>query len=137
MAKDHITLSIPAKAEYAKTVRMTAARLAARIGMSYDDVADVILATEEAFVFACDLTHGTADAEVHFHVNDQGIDIEVRVPIATGTDFSLEEGDDRRIIAEMVLQSVCDAYELTSDETGTRIYLSKRADSARTDADEA
>ena len=64
MAKDQITLIVPAKNEYAKTVRMTAAALASRIGMTYDEVEDVRMAADEAFVYASDTL--SDDAEIHF-----------------------------------------------------------------------
>ena len=40
MATDRITLTVPAKSEYAKTVRMTAAALVSRMGMNFDEVDD-------------------------------------------------------------------------------------------------
>ena len=49
---DHVKLTVPARDEFARTVRMTAAALAGRMGMSLDDVDDVRIAVEEAFVFA-------------------------------------------------------------------------------------
>jgi len=52
MALDQVSLIVPARSEYAKTVRLTAAELGSRLGMSYDDVDDVRMATEEAFVYA-------------------------------------------------------------------------------------
>jgi hypothetical protein len=51
--KDRVVLSVPARGEYARTVRLAAAELAARTGMTIDDADDVKLAVEEAFVFAC------------------------------------------------------------------------------------
>ena len=52
--RDRITLTVPSRSEYARTVRMTAAALASRMGMSFDDVEDVRMAAEEAFVYAAD-----------------------------------------------------------------------------------
>jgi serine/threonine-protein kinase RsbW len=50
MASDTVNLRVPAKGEYAKLVRMTAAALSSRMGMNYDQVDDVRMAAEEAFV---------------------------------------------------------------------------------------
>lgn len=54
MSTERITLTVPARAEFAKTVRMTASALVGRTGMTYDEVDDVRMAAEEAFVYACD-----------------------------------------------------------------------------------
>jgi anti-sigma regulatory factor (Ser/Thr protein kinase) len=50
---ENVALTVPARGEYARTVRLAAAELAVRCGMNVDEVDDVRLAVEEAFVFGC------------------------------------------------------------------------------------
>ena len=77
MGKDRVTLTVPARGEYARTVRMTAAELAARIGMSYDEVDDVRMAAEEAFVYAVDHADDTSEIELRFDLTEEDISIRV------------------------------------------------------------
>jgi len=132
MSKDRVTLTVPAKGEYAKTVRMTAAALASRMEMSYDDVDDVRIAAEEAFVYACDAEPESGEVTMHFLVSAAGIELEV--PIAGGARASSDEAERRSAYATFILESVCDRYELSSDETGAWLRLAKHAGSVSVDA---
>ena len=124
MSKDRITLTIPCRAEYAKTVRMTASALVGRAGATYDDLDDVRIAAEEVFVYACD--HAGQDSEVAmvFELDDGGVDINVRLEEASR---SLDEDVERRTAyATFILQSVSDHFELSSDLDGSYLKVTKR-----------
>ena len=77
MTNDKITLIVPAKNEYAKAVRMTAAALATRIGMTYDEVEDVRMAADEAFVYASDTLRDGAEVKFEITLGDDDIEIDV------------------------------------------------------------
>lgn len=129
MATDRIALSVPAKSEYAKAVRMTAAALVSRMGMNFDDVDDVRMAAEEAFVYAVDTLPDDADVTFDFLVDDEELTIEVL--LGAEPDVDDEEVERRTSYATFILQSVCDRYDLESDELGhRRLRLLKRAGSA-------
>lgn len=129
MAKDCITLKVPAKSEYAKTVRMTAAALVSRMDMTYDDVDDVRMAAEEAFVFAADTMGEEDDVAFLFEVGDN--EITIKVTLGSEADASDEEVERRTSYATFILQSVCDSFELASDAEGTpSLRLTKRAETA-------
>jgi len=132
MPKDHITLCVPAMSEYAKTVRMTAAAIAGRMEMTYDDVDDVRMAAEEAFVYACDAMPESGEVTLHFYVDDEALGIEV--PIASNERLTGEDAERRSAYATFILQSVCDRFELSSDETGAWLRLVKRVASLNVDA---
>ncbi len=53
MAEKSISLSVPAEAEFARVVRMTAANLAVLCDMNVDEVDDLRMAAEEGFVYSC------------------------------------------------------------------------------------
>ena len=131
MATDKITLTVPARGEYAKTVRMTAAALVGRSTMSYDDVEDVRMAAEEAFVYAVEALPEGADVTIEFMVD--GDSIEIVVPLGTDLGALAEEADQAASYATFILESVCDEYEFTSDEGGARLRLLKRAGSGESD----
>lgn len=123
MATDHVTLTVPARGEYAKTVRMTAAALSSRMGMSYDEVDDVRIAAEEAFVYACDTQPEDGQIEFDFGLTDDAL--EFCVSLGTGSMLSDEDAERRASYATFILQSVCDRFELSSDEAGAKMKLTK------------
>ena len=73
MAVDRVTLSVPARSEYAKTVRMTASALVSRMGMNYDEVDDVRMAAEEAFVYAVDTLSEDATVTFEFGLDRKSV----------------------------------------------------------------
>jgi serine/threonine-protein kinase RsbW len=124
MAHDRITLTVPAKSEYAKTVRMTAAALVSRTGMTYDEVDDVRMAAEEAFVYAVDTLPEDAEVRFVFTIADDVVSIDV--PLGSEEPGSDEEAERRAAYATFILASVCDSYEFVSDDTGAHLRLLKR-----------
>lgn len=118
MTGDRVGLSVPAKGEYAKVVRMTAAAIATRMGMSYDDVEDVRMAVEEAFIYAVDGMGEAEEVPVTFLTQDDTLRITVGVGFDVGG--SDEENERRASLAQFILDSVCDHYEFDSDADGAR-----------------
>jgi serine/threonine-protein kinase RsbW len=123
MAYDTITLTVPTKTEYAKAVRMTAAALVSRMGMTYDEVDDVRMAAEEAFVYAIDTL--PEDAEVRFEFRVSETEIEILVPLGNEEPDSDEDAERSTAYATFILESVCDRYEFASDERGAYLRLVK------------
>ena len=131
MATDRITLTVPAKSEYAKTVRMTAAALVSRMGMTFDQVDDVRMAAEEAFVYATDTLPEDAQVRFEFTVDDEEVVIDV--PLGSEDPSSDEEAERRAAYATFILEAVCDSYEFATDENGARLRLVKRVSGGDTD----
>lgn len=126
MSQDRITLTIPARGEYARTVRMTAAALVSRMGMTYDEVDDVRMAAEEAFVYAVDTLSESDEVSFTFVVEDDLLEIDVS--LGDEGDVSDEEVERRTSYAMFILQSVADSHGLLSDEQGHRyLHVTKRA----------
>jgi serine/threonine-protein kinase RsbW len=108
-------------------VRMTAAALAGRTNMSYDDVEDVRMAAEEAFVYATDTLPEDGDVRFEFTVDGDCVAIDVLLG-AERADTD-EEGERAASYAIFILESVCDEYEFVTDEDGAHLRLVKRAGS--------
>ncbi len=126
MSQDIVTMTVPAKGAYAKTVRMTAAALAARLDMSYDEVEDVRLAAEEAFVYAADTVAEGENLTFNFTVGDGVIALEVGLGSKRLTD---EDVARRATYATFILESICDGFELVSDQAGVgALRLFKRSE---------
>jgi serine/threonine-protein kinase RsbW len=126
MSQDRITLTVPAKSEYAKAVRMTAAAIVSRMGMTYDEVDDVRMAAEEAFVYATETVPEGAEVHFEFLVADDLVSIDVSLG-SENPEADTEEAERRASYATFILQSVCDSYEFVSDESGAHLRLTKRA----------
>ncbi len=118
MGQDRVTLVVPARGEYAKTVRMTAAALVSRMDVGYDAVDDVRMAAEECFVYAVDTLPEDAEVKFTFTICDDSLNIDTT--LGAEPDVSDEEVERRTSYAMFILQSVCDEYELGSDEDGRR-----------------
>ena len=131
MHQDRVTLTVPAKSEYAKAVRMTAAALVARTSMSFDDVEDVRMAAEEAFVYAVESLPPDSEVRFEFLVSDDALEIDV----ALGAEMPSSDDDAERsaAYAVFILESVCDEYKFASDDDGAHLHLIKRAGSSDAD----
>lgn len=126
MAQERITLTVPARSEYARTVRMTASALVSRMGMTYDEVDDVRMAAEEAFVYAVDTIPDGEEVVFAFTIDDDVLQLEVT--LGSEPDVPDEEVERRTSYAMFILQSVADSYDLVSDEQGRRyLHVTKRA----------
>lgn len=124
MSLDRITLTLPARGEYARTVRMTAAELASRMGMSLDDIDDVRIAVEEAFVFTAE--HAGDDGEVTFSFIMHPDAIEAEAWALGEACGEPGEDDAEGRYARFILESVCDEFEMLSHDDECRIRLLKR-----------
>jgi serine/threonine-protein kinase RsbW len=125
MRSDRVTLTVPARGEFARTVRMTAAELASRLGMSYDEVDDVRMAAEEAFVYACDRAPGGGEVVFCLELGDDTLTMTVG-PFACE---SAESEEPPIGYAEFILQSVCDDFSIDRTATTCTLTLVKRASS--------
>lgn len=129
MNADRITLSVPARGEYAKTVRLTAAQLVSRMDWSYDDVDDVRIAAEEAFIYAVETLSDDAEVTITFLVDEQNL--EMHVALGSEGDAHSSRAEAHTEYAAFILESVCDTHELVSSDEGQRsLRLHMRAGSA-------
>lgn len=117
MTADRISLTLPAKGEYARAVRMTATALASRMGMTYDEVDDVRMAAEEAFIYAVDSLSTEDDVTLTFSVGEDVLEIEA---VLGSSMADADDEVDRASLATFILGSVCDRYEFSSDQRGIR-----------------
>lgn len=119
--QDRVVLTLPARGEFARTARLTAAELAARIGMSVDGIDDVKMAVEEAFVFVTGRRVGEA-VTFDFLLSD-GIELLVGPMEGSCSD---QEGETGERYARFILESVCDEFELVDLAGGCFVRLVKR-----------
>jgi serine/threonine-protein kinase RsbW len=121
---DRVVLSVPARGEFARMVRLASAELAVRAGMNIDDVDDVRLAVEEAFVYACGRV-GVGELTFSFALAEGSIELLLGPLPDIGDDEGGAEVGDR--YARFILESVCDEYELIQRAGSAFVRLVKRA----------
>jgi len=120
---ERVVLTVPARGEYARVVRLCAAELASRAGMNIDDVDDVKLAVEEAFVFAAEhMTDG--EMTFTFHAEPEGLDLLVGpLPEECAHDTG---GDAGERYARFILEAVCDEFEVFTHDSACFLRLVKK-----------
>jgi serine/threonine-protein kinase RsbW len=121
---DRVVLSVPARGEFARMVRLASAELAVRAGMNIDDVDDVKLAVEEAFVYACERV-SSGELIFSFTLAEGSVELLLGPLPGICDDDSGAEAGDR--YARFILESVCDEYELVEREGSCFVRLVKRA----------
>jgi serine/threonine-protein kinase RsbW len=120
MQPDVVILTVPARSDYARTVRMTAAQLASRIGMTYDQVDDVRIAAEEAFVYACECAAPDAPVTFTFALTESSLAITVGPLTECCTTAA---GPQSGGYAEFILRSVCDEFSIEHAEGSCSMRL--------------
>lgn len=120
---DRIVVTVPARSEFARTVRLVSGELASRVGMSVDGVDDLKLAAEESFVLAC----GYADLETvtfTFMLYEDRVELEVGTLSGTFPEEGPGEAGER--YARFILEAVCDEYEMIERDGSCFVRLVKR-----------
>jgi serine/threonine-protein kinase RsbW len=118
-----VVLTVPALGEYARTVRIAAAELAARAEMSLDCIEDVRLAVEEAFVFARGRAEGPS-LTFTFAVEPGAITLDV-TPLAEAPAEEAPDSGER--YARFILESICDEFALLPDAGTCTLRIVKRS----------
>lgn len=114
-------LEVPALARYARVVRMTAANLATIVGMNVEEVDDVRMAAEEAFVYAC-ATGVKGALRVEFGLSDAGLSMDFNL----GTEAVTEDDNEPAFVySAFILEAMCDEC-IISDTPQSTMHLFKR-----------
>lgn len=118
-----IKLSVPAEADYARAVRMVASSLAVVCEMGVDDVEDIRMAAEEAFVVSCATKPESCD--ITFELDGKKLSMDISLgdtDPAEGADADAVQALD---LAELLLEAVCDECDYTED--GRALHIAKRS----------
>lgn len=113
-------LEVPARARYARVVRMTAANLASIAGMDVEAVDDVRMAAEEAFVYAC-ATGVKETLRVEFGLAETGLSMDFELGDAAVVE---DETEPALVYAALILEAMCDECVISDDPCG-RMHLFK------------
>jgi hypothetical protein len=118
---DEVRLTVPAKPEFLRMARVTAAGLAGRLGFSYDEIEDLRLAIDELCFGLTGPTGRPGTVSIVYLVGDAGLVVEGRghFPIDL-VPVGLTE------LSRVILSALVDEHELVSDPDGPRFRLVKR-----------
>lgn len=120
---NRVILTVPVMGEFARTVRITATEIAARAEMTLDDIEDVRLAVEEAFVFATGRA-ATAELSFVFDVAPGVLALEAGPLLRTAPDADPDTGER---YARFILESVCDEFAMIDEGETCTLRIVKRA----------
>lgn len=99
-ASSDILLRVPARAPYARVVRMGAAALALRQGMSFGDIDDLRLAIDEAMIVLLDgVDDSSIDIDIVFRMTDEHFELEATRTEGANRDVRMPEAAVRRFDA--------------------------------------
>lgn len=115
--QENVQLEVPARAAYARSVRMMAANLAVVGALGVDDVEDLRMAAEEGFVYAC--ATKPESCTISFKLEDGRVELE----FSLGDDLSAE--DPALEYSDLLLSALCDEYDI--DEEARILRLVKIA----------
>lgn len=124
-AGDRVVITVPSTSEYARTVRLVAAELAARAGMDIDGIDDVRMAVEEAYVFATQHVEGP-ELEFAFLVREGSIELDVAPLSGDCTSESAPDSGER--FARFILETMCDIVDIGEENGVFRLHLVKSAE---------
>ncbi len=118
---ESVELVVPALPRYARVVRMTAANLASIAKLNVEEVDDVRMAAEEAFVYACATGAGPA-IRIEFGISEEGLSMEFELgdlPVAE------DEREPALVYSAFILEAMCDECVIGDGPNG-RMRLFKR-----------
>lgn len=115
-----VVASAPAHPEFARTIRLLVANVAASAGLPYDRVDDAALAANEAFGLLI-RPHGATTVECEATCGDHWIDVALRSAGSTVTGPGSEPWPDD--LAGRVLAGTTDDVEYRPDEPAIRFRL--------------
>ena len=117
---DEVRLAVPARPEYLRLARVTAAGLASRLGFSYDEVEDLRLAIDE-LCFGLTGSHGR-DGTVSIRYILDGD----RLVVEGAGNFSSAETVHHSELSNVILTALVDEHQLENTPAGPRFRMVKR-----------
>ena len=118
---DEVRLEVPAKPEFLRLARVTAAGLASRLGFSYDEVEDLRLAIDELCFGLTGARGQEGTVAVHYVLNDQSLRVEGHGRF-TAPDRRAELSD----LSQVILKALVDEHGLEELADGPHFFMVKR-----------
>jgi serine/threonine-protein kinase RsbW len=129
MSSDSVRLSLPARPDFARSVRMLASTLAVSSSFSVDDVEDVRMAAEEGFVYAC--ASGIESCDISFVLTEDAVTMEFVLGDGAQQDSDPADVETDLDMVELLLDAVCEEFSVLETRDGAVLHLVKRASHGR------
>jgi hypothetical protein len=126
---NEVRLTVPAKPEFLRLARVTAAGLASRLGFSFDEVEDLRLAIDELCygITGAEGREGTVAVRYLLGENQLIVEGQAQVPVAAGTAAaSFGKVSELSELSEVILDALVDEHEFVDDTDGPRFRLLKQ-----------
>ena len=114
-----VEMRIPADVAYVSTLRLTAASLGARCGLTVDDIEDLRLAVDEACALLLPLADAAGTLDARFEVTDGRLAVATSVPAPDGAQ------PDRSGFAWTVLGALATSVEVAHEAGRATITVTK------------
>jgi anti-sigma regulatory factor (Ser/Thr protein kinase) len=121
LTADHVTLAVPARPEYVRLARLTAASLASRLGFSFDDVEDTRIAVDELCFLLVGSDGRPGEIELEFSFDEGELAIEGRGP---GGEVRHEPPD--LSFSRQILAALTDEFEVQRSEGAVTFRMVRR-----------
>jgi serine/threonine-protein kinase RsbW len=117
-----VTVSVPADVSFVSTLRLTTASLAARCGLTVDDIEDLRLAVDEACSLL--LPHASAGStlDTRFVLSPGRLEVDAAVSSATAAEL------DRTGFAWTVLGALASSVDVARDGSTLTIAVTKQSE---------
>lgn len=110
IAVETVSLCVPAKAIYARAVRMFARNLAGLQGMTVEEIEDVRMAAEEAFIMSC--ASGISEVNIAVELCEKSLSMR----FSLGSEDIAHKLGESYSYAELILQAVCAEFVVSKNE---------------------
>ncbi|MBO0732632.1 MAG: hypothetical protein J2P57_25460 [Acidimicrobiaceae bacterium] len=117
---DEVRLAVPARPEYLRLARVTAAGLASRLGFSYDEVEDLRLAIDELCFGLTGSQGRDGTVSVHYLLDGD------RLVVEGAGHFSSPEVVHHSELSNVILTALVDEHLLDNTPDGPRFWMVKR-----------
>ncbi len=129
---DEVVLAVPAKPEFLRLARVTAAGLASRLGFSYDEVEDLRLAIDELCFGLTGSGGRDGTVSVRYILVDDKLVVEGAGHFASGP-----EAVHSSELSNVILTALVDEHVLENTPEGPRFRMVKRRHRSSTGGDDA
>jgi serine/threonine-protein kinase RsbW len=117
-----VTVSVPADVSFVSTLRLTTASLAARCGLTVDDIEDLRLAVDEACSLLLPHASDGSTLDTRFVLSPGRLEVDTAVSSATASDL------DRTGFAWTVLGALATSVDVLRDDTTLTITVTKQSE---------
>lgn len=118
-------IRLPVDARFAQTLRLAASSIAATAGFTLEQIEDLKIAVEEAFLMSVERQDGPSEVDFAFRLLDDRMEVRVgRLP-PPSENHGAEDDQEQQEYGLMILRAVVDEARFVSAGDGAELVLVK------------